>query len=88
MKAGKFAAIIRKVSEHVRLDGSAKLTFEVSDGIQPMQLFCAGTPSIADGAIRVSLQPRASSCKPRDCSLAEQSMKAASCCGPASSCGA
>lgn len=32
MPAAKFAAIIRKVSEHVQLDGSAKLTFEVAMG--------------------------------------------------------
>jgi hypothetical protein len=32
MPAGKFSAIIRKVSDHVRLDPAAKLTFEVSDG--------------------------------------------------------
>ncbi|MEY9586300.1 hypothetical protein ABIA25_006477 [Sinorhizobium fredii] len=38
MTAGKFAAIIRKVSEHVGLEHSAKLTFEVSDGARPMQL--------------------------------------------------
>ncbi len=86
MMAGKFAAIVRKVSEHVRLDGSAKLTFEVSDGVQPMQLFCAGPPIFVDGALHVSLSPRAASCKPRDRWLAEQSAKAASCCGPASSC--
>ncbi|MFF2319630.1 DUF6428 family protein [Agrobacterium sp. NPDC058088] len=86
MMAGKFAAIVRKVSEHVRVDGSAKLTFEVSDGVQPMQLFCAGAPILVDGTLHVSLSPRAASCKPRDRWLAEQSMKAASCCGPASSC--
>jgi hypothetical protein len=45
MPAGKFAAIIRKVSEHLRLDGSAKLIFEVSDGVRPMQLYCAATPA-------------------------------------------
>ncbi len=39
MPSGKFHAIIRKVTEHVKLDDSAKLTFEVSDGVQPMQLF-------------------------------------------------
>src|SRR4051812_19276732 len=33
MTAGKFAAILRKVTEHVRLEDSAQLTFEVSDGI-------------------------------------------------------
>lgn len=32
MPAGKFTAIIRKVADHVRLERTAKLTFEVSDG--------------------------------------------------------
>lgn len=35
MTAGKFAAIVRKVSDHVRLGGSVTLTFEVSDGAGP-----------------------------------------------------
>lgn len=82
MLAGKFAAIIRKVSEHVQLDGSAKLTFEVSDGVQPMRLYCASTPVICDGALYVELVPRAASCKPRDRWLAEQAQVAA-CCGSA-----
>ncbi|NLS04995.1 hypothetical protein HGP14_16745 [Rhizobium sp. P32RR-XVIII] len=82
MPAGKFAAIIRKVSEHVQLGGSAKLTFEVSDGVQPMQLYCASTPVVCDGAVHVELAPRAASCKPRDRWLAEQAQVAA-CCGPA-----
>ncbi|MFJ1312141.1 DUF6428 family protein [Agrobacterium sp. P15N1-A] len=85
MSAGKFATIVRKVSEHVRLDGSAKLTFEVSDGVVPMQLFCAGMPSIENGAFRVSLEPRAASCKPRDRWLAERSNPVTSCCTPSSS---
>ncbi len=80
MPAGKFAAIIRKVSEHVQLDGSARLTFEVSDGMQPMQLYCASTPAIGNGAVHVNLIPRAASCKPRDRWLVAQ---AAACCGPA-----
>lgn len=44
MTAGKFSVIVRKVSEHVAIDGAAKLTFEVSDGVKPMQLYCAGDP--------------------------------------------
>ncbi|MFS8113704.1 DUF6428 family protein [Rhizobium jaguaris] len=84
MLAGKFAAIIRKVSEHVQLDGSAKLTFEVSDGVKPMQLYCASTPVISDAAVHIELVPRAASCKPRDRWLAEQA-HAAGCCGSANS---
>nr|WP_244936150.1 DUF6428 family protein [Methylobacterium currus] len=83
MNAGKFAAIIRKVSEHVGLDLSARLTFEVSDGVAPMQLHCAGHPRMAEGRLAVDLSPRAASCKPRDRWLEEQ--KASACCGPSTS---
>lgn len=80
MHAGKFTAIIRKVTEHVKLDGSAKLTFEVSDGIRPMQLYCASIPVAGSDALHVELAPRAASCKPRDRWLAEQA-QASACCG-------
>lgn len=83
MTAGKFAAIIRKVADHVALDPDARLTFEVSDGVTPMQLHCAGTPELIDGVLRVSLSPRAASCKPRDRWLEAQ--KATKCCGPSTS---
>ncbi|TCL62693.1 DUF6428 family protein [Rhizobium sp. BK251] len=81
MTAGKFSAIVRKVSEHVLLDGSAKLTFEVSDGIRPMQLFCANDPVKEDGALHVALTPRPASCKPRDRWLAEQASTEKRFCG-------
>lgn len=80
MPAGKFAAIIRKVSEHVGIDTGARLTFEVSDGLAPMQLHCAGSPALSAGILSVSLSPRPASCKPRDRWLEEQ--RAAACCGP------
>lgn len=80
MPAGKFHAIIRKVTEHVKLDDTAKLTFEVSDGVRPMQLYCAAMPTLGAGAVHVELSPRPASCKPRDRWLAEQ--EASSCCGP------
>ncbi|MEE7463715.1 hypothetical protein MFUR16E_22065 [Methylobacterium fujisawaense] len=80
MLAGKFAAIIRKVSEHVGLDLSARLTFEVSDGVAPMQLHCAAAPVLAGDVLMVALAPRVASCKPRDRWLeAKQQEKA--CCG-------
>lgn len=78
MTAGKFASIIRKVSEHVLLDGGARLTFEVSDGIEPMQLHHATTLRQDNGTLRVSLAPRAASCKPRDRWLEKQ--RKAACC--------
>ncbi len=82
MTAGKFHAIIRKVIKHVELDGSAKLTFEVSDGLRPMQLYCATMPMLRDGAVEVELAPRPASCKPRDRWLAEEAQKTEGCCAP------
>ncbi|WP_267358895.1 MULTISPECIES: DUF6428 family protein [unclassified Methylobacterium] len=79
MTTGKFAAIIRKVSEHVGLDQGARLTFEVSDGVEPMQLHCAAAPMTTAGVLSVALSPRVASCKPRDRWLEEQ--KASACCG-------
>lgn len=86
MPAGKFYSIIRKVTDHVQLDGSAKLTFEVSDGVQPMQLYCAAMPFLSAGAVHVTLSPRPASCKPRDRWLAEENRKSAACCGPSAAC--
>jgi len=83
MPAGKFLAIIRKVTEAVKIDDSAKLTFEVSDGVQPMQLYRAAMPVLRGGIVHVDLSPRPASCKPRDRWLAEQ--PAQSCCIPTAS---
>jgi hypothetical protein len=80
MAAGKFASIVRKVSEHVKLDGSARLTFEVSDGERPMQLHKAGCPFLREGALHIDLGPRPASCKPRDRWLAANT-ETPSCCG-------
>lgn len=78
MPAARFVAIIAKVIAHVALDMDAKLTFEVSDGIRPMQLFRASVPIIAATAVHVRLSARPASCKPRDRWLEVQK---ASCCG-------
>lgn len=82
MTAGKFSAIVRKVSEHLRFDGSAKLTFEVSDGVRPIQLFSANDPVSKNGALEVALTPRPASCKPRDRWLAESASVEKLCSGP------
>ncbi|UCI06456.1 DUF6428 family protein [Mesorhizobium sp. B1-1-8] len=82
MPAGKFAAIISKVADHVALDRSARLTFEVSDGIRPMELHRANQPVLVGDRIEVELSPRPASCKPRDRWLEEQKAANASCCAP------
>ncbi|RWG83500.1 DUF6428 family protein [Mesorhizobium sp.] len=84
MPAGKFAAIIRKVADHVALDQAARLTFEVSDGIRPMELHRATQPALVGRTVEVELSPRPASCKPRDRWLEEQKAASASRCSPAS----
>ncbi|MHB2207971.1 DUF6428 family protein [Methylobacterium sp. CM6257] len=79
MTAGKFAAIIRKVADHVALDLDARLTFEVSDGVAPMQLHRASTPNLEGEVLQVLLSSRPASCKPRDRWLEEQN-RASGCC--------
>lgn len=78
MLTSKFLAIIGKVSDAVGFDNLAKLTFEVSDGVKPMQIYRAERIDVSD-VVRVSLSARPSSCKPRDRWLAETT---SSCCGP------
>jgi len=84
MLAAKFAAIISKVSEQVKFDGSAKLTFELSDGVQPIQLYEAAYPSLCAGRVLIELAARQASFKPRNRWLAEEAIKTAACCGPSS----
>jgi uncharacterized protein DUF6428 len=85
MAAWKFLAIIGKVGDAVGFDADAKLTFEVSDGVRPMQIYRADRIEMTD-AVRVYLSARPSSCKPRDRWLAEESAQTAtSCCGPKTS---
>jgi hypothetical protein len=82
MPVGKFLAIMGKVAQSVPFPRVGKLTFEVSDGVRPMQLYKADTLTIEGDAVRVPLSPRPSSCKPRDRWLEEQK---ASCCTPKNS---
>ena len=86
MPAGKFAAIIRKVADHVALDQAAKLTFEVSDGVRPMELHRAARPNLVGEAVEVELSPRPASCKPRDRWLKEQAAVSQPCCGASRCC--
>jgi len=79
MGVGKFLAIMGKVEKHVSLDAATKLTFEVSDGVDAMRLYRASDLRVAGDAVRVTLDKRPSSCKPRDRWLKDQ--QATSCCG-------
>lgn len=81
MLAGKFSDIIRKVTEHLSLDHTARLTFEVSDGVAPIELHRAALPVFASGKVHVELSPRPASCKPRDRWL-DMQKKVSGCCEP------
>lgn len=86
MTVAKFRAIVAKVSAQVALDPDARLTFEVSDGTRPLQLYAAFEFDAGADAVRVALAPRAASCKPRDRWLEDASASTASgsqCCGAA-----
>lgn len=78
MPAGKFLAIMAKVADSVGFPDDAKLTFEVSDGVRPMQLYKADRVVVEGEVVRVPLSARPASCKPRDRWLEEQQ---SACCG-------
>ncbi|OYU88411.1 MAG: hypothetical protein CFE29_19085 [Bradyrhizobiaceae bacterium PARB1] len=78
MPVRKFLAIMGKVAESVPFPDDARLTFEVSDGVVPMQLYKADAIGIDGEIVRVPLSARPSSCKPRDRWLEQQQ---SSCCG-------
>lgn len=82
MPVRRFLAIMGKVAQSVPFPVEARLTFEVSDGVTPMQLYKADAISVDGGIVRVPLSARPSSCKPRDRWLEEQR---SSCCGPKAS---
>ncbi len=66
MPVAKFVAIVRKVHEHVPFDATAKLTFEVSNGIEAIRLYRAELIEIAAEQVTIALSRRPASCKPRD----------------------
>lgn len=86
-----FLAIMRKVAAQVPLHDEARLTFEVSDGVRPIELYRIENVVADGGVLRIALAPRAASCKPRDRWLAHEAPSAqpfrgvaevgAACCG-------
>jgi hypothetical protein len=80
MPAGKFLGIVGKVAKAIPIEPSARVTFEVSDGIRAMALYRAESIVVDCEVIRVGLKPRPASCKPRDRWLEKQQAEA--CCKP------
>jgi hypothetical protein len=88
MKAGKFLSIIGKVLSEIDLDQDTRLTFEVSDGARPIELYRALAVEPGADAVRVMLGNLPASCKPRDRWLeAKNEPSSKGCCGPAAQSG-
>jgi hypothetical protein len=84
MRTAKFLAIMEKVMNEIDFDQDSRLTFEVSDGEVPMQLFRALAIDAGEDSVRVTLGSLPASCKPRDRWFEDKSDAVpASCCGPA-----
>ena len=83
--AGGTVGYLTKTATFTPVGASARLTFEVSDGERPIQLYRAGEPAVMGDEMHVVLAPRPASCKPRDRWLAEQTrQEVANCCGSTS----
>jgi hypothetical protein len=81
MTVGKFRAILGQVDRKIRLNGEARLTFEIGVPEVPMQIFDVAEVSIGEDMAVLRLGARPAICKPRHrAALAE----AAACCAPAS----
>ena len=82
MPVAKFLAIIGKVLSEIDLDQDTRLTFEVSDGARPIELYRALKVEPGADAVRVVLGSQPASCKPRDRWLRNETTAAQACCGP------
>jgi Family of unknown function (DUF6428) len=85
MPVWKFLAIMKKVADEVPFDAESKLTFEVSDPNSAMRLFGISGLEIDAEAVRVSLERRPASCKPRDRWLERKGAEEVPCCTTATS---
>lgn len=81
MKVGKFRGILAQVDKKVRLNGDARLTFEVSAPDAPMQIFDVAGVTIDDGSAVIHLGARPAICKPRHRAV---DVETSACCAPSS----
>ncbi|MDZ5450968.1 DUF6428 family protein [Labrys sp. ZIDIC5] len=79
MSVAKFERILQRVAERVDLEADARLTFEVGQPGEPMQIFDVGALEIAGGEqLVLKLEGRPAICKPRH--RLEQLAEATACC--------
>lgn len=78
MTVAKFRSILGKVGSKIRLDGEARLTWEVSRPGDPMQVYDVAGIEIKNDRAIVQFSPRPAICKPRH---RAQQTEALVCCG-------
>lgn len=78
MSVDKFRGILDQVERKVRLQADARLTFEVSQPGEAMQVFDVAGIAIEAKAAVLNLAARPAICKPRH----REALAAASCCTP------
>jgi hypothetical protein len=84
MKVGKFRGILAQVDRKVRLNGDARLTFEIGTPDVPMQIFDVAEVAIGDDTAVLRLGARPAICKPRH-RTAQAEAAASACCSPSTS---
>jgi len=81
MTVRKFRRILDQVDRRVRLNGDARLTFEIGRPDEPMRVFDVAAVRVDGDTARLELGPRAAICKPRHrAAQAEVAAVASSCC--------
>ena len=81
MTVRKFRGILDQVDRKVRLNGDARLTFEIGRPDEPMRVFDVAAVLVDGDTARLELGPRAAICKPRHRpAQAEAVAVASSCC--------
>ncbi len=65
LSVGKFRSILTQVDRKIRLNGDARLTFEIGVPDVPMQVFDVARLSVDGDTATLELDPRPAICKPR-----------------------
>ena len=85
MTVRKFRGILDQVDRKVRLNGDARLTFEIGRADEPMRVFDVAMVRVDGDTARLELGPRVAVCKPRHSAAeAEAGAVASGCCAPTS----
>lgn len=83
MTVKKFRGILDQVDRKVRLNGAARLTFEIGRPEEPMRVFDVAAVGVEGDTARLELGPRAAICKPRHrAAQPDAAAVASSCCAP------